>query len=93
MVLFNGQILSTEKDDFSSNVIKFEQLNIDLKNLQTDTIKVPKLQETGTYDLLDVLQNLHQRKLLIAKKLLSMKLKPFSTGELCFLFIFQLLHL
>ena len=51
MVLFNGQILSTEKDDFSSNVIKFEQLNIDLKNLQTDTIKVPKLQETGTYDL------------------------------------------
>ena len=52
MVLFNGKIISTAKNDFKNNVIKFEQLNIDLKNLQTDTITQPKLQETSTLNLL-----------------------------------------
>ena len=51
MTLFNGQILSTNKENLKNNIIKFEQLNIDLKNLQTNTIKLPKLQETSTYDL------------------------------------------
>ena len=52
MILFNGQIISTEKESLKDNIIKFEQLNIDLKNLETDTIKVPKLQETTTVALL-----------------------------------------
>ena len=51
MLLFNGQIISTDKNKFESNVIKFEQLNINLKNLETDTIKDPKLQETSTISL------------------------------------------
>ena len=52
MVLFNGKIISTEKENFKNNSIKFEQLNIDLRNLQTDTITQPKLQETSTVTLL-----------------------------------------
>ncbi len=52
MVLFNGQIISTNIDNSKNNIVKFEQLNIDLKNLQTDTIKQPKLQETSTIILL-----------------------------------------
>ncbi len=52
MLLFSGQIISTDKKKFESNVIKFEQLNINLKNLETDTIKDPKLQETSTINLM-----------------------------------------
>jgi len=52
MVLFNGQIISSNKNNTKSEIIKFEQLNIDLKNLQTSTIKQPKLQETSTFKLL-----------------------------------------
>ena len=33
LVLFSGQIISTEKEDLKNSVIKFEQLNINLKNL------------------------------------------------------------
>ena len=51
MILFSGQILSTNKEDLKNNIIKFEQLNIDLTNLKTSTIKLPKLQETTTLDL------------------------------------------
>ena len=50
MILFDGQIIS-KKEDLENSIIKFKQLNIDLKNLQTDTIKVPKLQETSTIHL------------------------------------------
>jgi len=53
MLLFKGQVVTTEKNNLKSNMIKFEQLNIDLKNLETDTIKVPKLQETSTKNLLN----------------------------------------
>jgi len=52
MVLFNGQIISSKKDNSKNEIIKFKQLNIDLKNLQTGTIKQPKLQETSTLQLL-----------------------------------------
>ena len=34
LVLFNGQIISTEKNNFRNSIIKFEQLNIDLKILK-----------------------------------------------------------
>ena len=52
LVLFNGQIISTQKESLNNNVIKFEQLNINLDTLSTGTIKIPKLQETSTYELL-----------------------------------------
>ena len=57
MILFKGQVITSEKDSLKSNIIKFEQLNIDLKNLETDTIKVPKLQETSTLTLLTCFDN------------------------------------
>ena len=47
--LLNGQIISSKKDGSENNIIKFEQLNIDLSNLTTSTIKTPKLQETSTF--------------------------------------------
>ena len=53
MFLFNGQIISSKKRDNEKNeVIKFDQLNIDLGDLVTTTIKKPKLQETSTIDLI-----------------------------------------
>ena len=55
MVLFDGQIISSKKDNFEDEIIKFKQLNIDLKNLKTGTIKQPKLQETSTIKLFQCL--------------------------------------
>ena len=51
MVLFNGQIISSKKENKKNEIIRFEQLNIDLANLQTGRIKQPKLQETSTLKL------------------------------------------
>ena len=51
MILFDGQIISEDKESFKNNIVKFEQLNIDLRNLQSDTITIPKLQETSTIKL------------------------------------------
>ena len=53
MFLFNGQIISSKKNNSDNEIIKFEQLNIDLSNLSTSTIKQPKLQETSTLTLLN----------------------------------------
>ena len=58
MVLFNGQIISSRKDNKKNEIIKFEQLNINLENLQTGTIKQPKLQETSTLKLFQCMNNL-----------------------------------
>ncbi len=52
MVLFNGNIISTNQNNQKSNIVKFEQINIDLKNLKTGTIKQIKLQETSSFDLI-----------------------------------------
>lgn len=54
ILLFNGQIISSKKNA-SSELIKFEQLNIDLSNLSTTTIKKPKIQETSTIKLFSCL--------------------------------------
>ena len=40
--LLNGQIISTDKDNTRSEIIKFDQLNIDLSNINTNTIKIQK---------------------------------------------------
>ena len=48
----NGQIISTKRSDNKNEIIKFEQLNIDLANLTTTTIKKPKIQETSTLKLI-----------------------------------------
>ena len=51
LILLNGQIISSSKNDFENELIKFEQLNINLSNISTRTIKNPKLQETSTLQL------------------------------------------
>ena len=54
LVMFNGQIIST-KEKFENEIIKFEQLNIDLSSLSNTTIKKPKIQETSTIKLIKCL--------------------------------------
>ncbi len=54
LIMFNGQIIS-EKKNLENEIIKFEQLNIDLSSLSNTTIKSPKIQETTTLALLKCL--------------------------------------
>ena len=50
MFLFNGEVISSKKDS-SSEILKFEQLSIDLSTLKTTTIKSTKIQEITTLKL------------------------------------------
>ena len=60
LFLFSGQIISNKKDS-KTNIIKFEQLNLELDNLQTDTIKSPKMQETSTLKLLSCIKDVQEK--------------------------------
>ncbi len=60
MLLFDGQIISNTKKDQKSEIIRFEKLNLDLNNLETGTIKLPKLQETSTLKLLNCIFNFYE---------------------------------
>ncbi|MDB3858083.1 LptF/LptG family permease [Pelagibacteraceae bacterium] len=60
MILFDGQVISFKKNKNKNEIVKFKQLNIDLKDLQTGTIKQPKLQETSTLELLNCINNLRK---------------------------------
>ena len=51
--LINGQIISSKKNNEDVEIIKFEQLSIDLDNLTTTTVKKPKIQETSTFKLMN----------------------------------------
>ena len=57
LYLINGQIISNKKSSNESDVIQFDELNIDLKMLDTTVIKKPKLQETSTLKLLSCVFN------------------------------------
>ena len=50
LILLEGKIISTDINK-KSNIIRFDQLNIDLNKFENNTIKIPKLQETSTYKL------------------------------------------
>ena len=50
--LIDGQVISSKDNNTENEVFKFEQLKIDLKDLSTATVKLPKLQETSTAKLL-----------------------------------------
>ena len=52
LFLFNGQIISQKKNN-DNEIISFEQINIDLGDLSTTTIKQPKIQETSTLRLIE----------------------------------------
>ena len=57
MFLVNGQIISSKKNN-NIEIVDFKQLDINLGNLTTTTIKIPKLQELNTLKLLScVLKN------------------------------------
>jgi lipopolysaccharide export system permease protein len=60
MILFDGQVISFKQNKNKNEIVKFKQLNIDLKDLQTGTIKQPKLQETSTLELLNCINNLRK---------------------------------
>ena len=68
--LFNGQIITTKKNNTENEIIKFEQLNINLDNLSTSTIKKPKIQETSTIKMINcfISQNLNNFCNIEAKK-------------------------
>ena len=51
LFLLNGNIISS-KNDLESEIVKFEQLQVNLENLSTTTIKAQKIQETPTIKLL-----------------------------------------
>ena len=55
LILFEGQIISEKKEDFKGDVIKFEQLNVNLSDLNTRTIQKTKIQETSTVKLINCL--------------------------------------
>jgi lipopolysaccharide export LptBFGC system permease protein LptF len=52
MFLINGNIISSKKDNTENEILKFEQLKINLDNFVTSTVKQPKLQETSTIQLM-----------------------------------------
>ena len=68
MILFSGQIISADEFNKKNNIIKFEQLNINLNNLQNNTIKIPKLQETPTIILLKCIYQSQTENLLNCKE-------------------------
>ena len=55
LILFNGQIISSNKDNSENDIIKFQQLNVDLNNFNNTTIKTAKIQETSTIQLIGCL--------------------------------------
>ena len=57
LILFKGQIITSKKDKLKNEIIKFDQLNINLSKLNTDTIKSAKIQETSTFELLGCFTN------------------------------------
>ena len=52
LILLDGQIISSKSQSKKNEVIKFDQLSIDLGKLKTAIITKPKLQETSTKKLL-----------------------------------------
>ena len=45
LVLFNGQVISSTRDNSENDIIKFQQLNIDLNNFNNTTIKTAKIRK------------------------------------------------
>ena len=56
LVLFNGLNFES-KENTQNDIIKFEQIDIDLRNLENTTIKQPKIQETSTLRLFSCIYN------------------------------------
>jgi len=61
MILINGQVISSTKDNAKNRVVKFNQMNIDLSDLENTVIKKAKIQETSTFKLLNCFINNMER--------------------------------
>ena len=61
LILFNGLIISESKGNIQNDIIKFEQIDIELRNLENTTIKQPKIQETSTLRLLSCIYNKYSK--------------------------------
>ena len=57
LILFDGKIISSKKNSGETDVIKFDQLNINLTSFENNTIKTAKVQETSTFKLLTFVIN------------------------------------
>ncbi len=75
MYLIDGQIISSKKNNEENEVVEFKQLNIDLGNFVTSTVKQPKLQETSTLKLLSCFVRL-EKKLFICKSEAKKEILP-----------------
>ncbi len=51
MLLFKGNIISSNNIEYKNEIVKFDQLKIDLSEISNTTIKKPKIQETSTFKL------------------------------------------
>ena len=51
LLLFEGKIISSNKSNYKNEILKFDQLKIDLRDISNTTIKKPKVQETSTLKL------------------------------------------
>jgi len=51
ILLFEGKIISSSKVNYKNEILKFDQLKIDLRDISNTTIKKPKVQETSTLKL------------------------------------------
>ena len=56
LILFDGMIISSN-NNINNDIIKFEQIKVNLTNLTNTTIKQPKIQETSTLKLLGCANN------------------------------------
>ncbi len=56
LILFDGMIISADKEN-NNDIVKFEQIDIDLSEIQNTTIKAPKIQETSTVKLIGCANN------------------------------------
>ena len=73
MVLFNGNIISTNKNNQKSNIVKFEQINIDLKKFENWYNKTNKLQETPSFDLIRCIREFSKTIINCREKMQKMK--------------------
>lgn len=57
MVLLKGQLITSMEDNSNSNIVEFDQMNLNLGSLENNVVKKPKIQETSTVKLLNCFSN------------------------------------
>lgn len=60
--LFNGKVINKEKQQI--NIFEFDQIDFNLSNFKSNTILVPKIQETSSIELLKCVTNNYLKKII-----------------------------